>query len=163
FHLAAPWWAAERVARRAISRSPRQMPVIRRRPGKCSGSSGLRPAERSQPCTWLSAKPRWTWACSRFSSTRSCGEKSTTKTTPPSRARSNIQQAAGAARQVMGEAALDLAVGDVQRAQFVPALRIVAEEPDRRRLPPLLQRIEPRPVRRQPRMLGIEPSYKLPD
>ncbi len=68
------------AARAGSSRSPRQMPVIRRRPGKWMGSSGLRPALRSQPCTWLSAKPRWTWACSRFSSTRSCGEKSTTST-----------------------------------------------------------------------------------
>src|SRR5690242_12217227 len=74
---------AARLLRCGASRSPRQMPVIRRRPGKCNGSSGLRPALRSQPCTWLSAKPRWTWACSRFSSTRSWGEKSTTSTTPP--------------------------------------------------------------------------------
>ena len=62
----------------------------------------------------------------------------------------------------MGQRPLDLAVGDMQGPELIPALGIVPEEPDRRRLPPLLQRIEPRPIGRQPRMLGIEPAHELP-
>ena len=61
----------------------------------------------------------------------------------------------------MGEGALDLAVGDMQRAQLVPALGVVAEEARRRRLAPLLQRVEPGPVGRQSGMLGVEPADEL--
>jgi len=42
----------------------------------------------------------------------------------------------------MGERALDLAVGDVQRAQLVPALGVVAEEAHRGGLAALLQGVE---------------------
>ena len=64
-------------------------------------------------------------------------------------------------RQVMGKGALDLAVGDVQRAQLVPALGVVAEEAHRGGLAALLQRVEPRPVGGDPRMLGVEPAHEL--
>ena len=73
----------------------------------------------------------------------------------------DIEQAAGADRQVMGERALDLAVGDMQGPQFVPALGVVAEEAHRGRLAALLQGIEPGPVGGQPGMLGIEPAHEL--
>ena len=79
----------------------------------------------------------------------------------PARAGADVEQPAGADRQVMGERALDLAVGDVQRAKLVPALGVVAEEARRRRLAPLLQRIEPGPVGRQSRMLDVEPAHEL--
>ena len=61
----------------------------------------------------------------------------------------------------MSQRALDLAVGDVERPQLVPALGVVAEEAHRRRLPALLQGVEPRPVGGQPGMLGIEPAHEF--
>ena len=79
----------------------------------------------------------------------------------PAGAGADVEQAARADRQVMGKRALDLAVGDVQRAQFVPALGIVAEEAHRGRLAALLQGVEPGPVGGDAGVLGIEPAHEL--
>ena len=79
----------------------------------------------------------------------------------PAGAGADVEQPAGADRQVMGERPLDLAVGDVQRAQLVPALGVVAEEAHGRRLAPLLQGVEPRAVGGDAGMLGIEPAHEL--
>ena len=75
----------------------------------------------------------------------------------------DVEQAAGADRQVMGERALDLAVGDVQGPELIPALGIVAEEAYRGRLATLLQGVEPGAVGGEPGMLGVEPAHELAD
>ena len=79
----------------------------------------------------------------------------------PAGAGADVEQPAGADRQVMGERPLDLAVGDVQRAQLVPALGVVAEEAHGRGLAPLLQGVEPRAVGGDAGVLGIEPAHEL--
>ena len=79
----------------------------------------------------------------------------------PAGAGADVEQPAGADRQMMGERPFDLAVGDVQRAQFVPALGIVAEEARGGGLAPLLQGIEPRAVGGDAGVLGIEPAHEL--
>ena len=61
----------------------------------------------------------------------------------------------------MGERALDLAVGDMQGAQFVPALGIVAEEAHGGGLAALLQGVEPGAVGGDTGMLGVEPAHEL--
>ena len=62
---------------------------------------------------------------------------------------------------MVGERPFDLAVGDMQRAQLVPALGVVAEEARRGGLAPLLQGVEPRAVGGDAGMLGIEPAHEL--
>ena len=79
----------------------------------------------------------------------------------PAGAGADVEQAARADRQVMGKRALDLAVGDVQGAQFVPALGIVAEEAHRGGLAALLQGVEPGAVGGDAGVLGIEPAHEL--
>ena len=73
----------------------------------------------------------------------------------------DVEQPARADRQVMGERALDLAIGDVQGPQFVPALGIVAEEAHGGVLAALLQGVEPGAVGGDAGMLGIEPAHEL--
>ena len=58
-------------------------------------------------------------------------------------------------------AALDLAVGDVQGAQLVPALGVVAEEAHGGGLAALLQGVEPRAVGGDAGVPGIEPAHEL--
>ena len=79
----------------------------------------------------------------------------------PAGAGADVEQPARADRQVMGQRALDLAVGDVQGPQFVPALGIVAEEAHRGGLPTLLQGVEPGAVGGDPAVLGIDPPHEL--
>ena len=79
----------------------------------------------------------------------------------PAGAGADVEQAAGAQRQVMDERAFDLAVGHVQRAQLVPALGIVAEEPRGGGLAALLQGVEPGAIGGEAGMLGIEPAHEF--
>ena len=64
---------------------------------------------------------------------------------------------------MMRQRTLDLAIGDVQRAQFVPALGVVAEEAHGGGLAPLLQGVEPRTVGGDAGVLGIESPHELAD
>jgi hypothetical protein len=73
----------------------------------------------------------------------------------------DVEQPTGADRKMMGERPFDLAVGDMQRAQFVPALGVVAEKARGGSLAPLLQGVEPRTVGGDAGMLGIEPAHEL--
>ena len=77
------------------------------------------------------------------------------------RAGADIEQTAGTERQVMAERPLDLAVGDVQCTEFIPALGIVAEEAGGGRLATLLDGIQPGAVGRDPGMLGVEPAHEF--
>jgi hypothetical protein len=56
---------------------------------------------------------------------------------------------------------LDLAVGDVQRPELVPALGVVAEEAHGRRLAALLQGVEAGTVGCDACMLGIDPAHEF--
>src|SRR5476649_1786065 len=62
---------------------------------------------------------------------------------------------------MMGKRAFDLAIGHVERAQFIPALGIVAEEPRGGGLAALLQGVEPGAVGGDAGMLGVEPAHEF--
>ena len=81
----------------------------------------------------------------------------------PAGAGTDVEQPLRPQRQVMRKGAFDLPVGDVQRAQFVPALGVVAEEACRRVLTTLLQGVEASPVGGDPGMLGVEPADEFTD
>ncbi len=63
----------------------------------------------------------------------------------------------------MGEGPFDLAVGNVERAELVPALGIIAEETHGGGLAALLQGVEPGTVGGNPGMLGIEAADEFVD
>ncbi len=71
----------------------------------------------------------------------------------PAGAGADVEQPPHAGRQVMAEGLFDLAVGDVEGAQFVPALGIVAEEAGGGPAA-LLDGVEPGTVSGDARVLG---------
>ncbi len=75
----------------------------------------------------------------------------------------DVEQAPGTDRQVMGKCALDLAVGNVQGPEFVPALGVVAEEAYGGRLAALLQGIESRAVGCKPGVPRVQPAHEFAD